>query len=46
MKAIKTLTEKKTGAKYTIDKKLDMVKSVKTTSNKLEELKNLTFKFS
>lgn len=39
----KVYIEPKTGAKYTIDKKLDKIKSVKTTSNKLEELKNLNF---
>lgn len=39
----KTKIEPKTGAKYKIDKKLDKVKSVKTTSNKLDELKKLDF---
>ena len=39
------MIEPKTGAKYTINKKLDKVKSVKTTSNKLEELRKLDFNF-
>lgn len=36
----------KTGAIYEIDKSLDIVKTVKTTSGKVEMLKNSTFNFS
>lgn len=46
MKKTKKLTDIKTGAEYTIDKKLDIVKTVKTTSNKLEELKTMRFEFT
>ncbi|WP_264537391.1 hypothetical protein [Flavobacterium sp. N1736] len=46
MKKTKKLTDTKTGAKYSIDKKLDSVKTVKTTSNKLEELKTMNFQFT
>lgn len=46
MKKNKKLTDTKTGAQYSIDKKLDIVKTVKTTSNKLEELKTMSFEFT
>lgn len=46
MKKTKKLTDNKTGAQYSIDKKLDIVKTVKTTSNKLEELKTMDFQFT
>jgi hypothetical protein len=46
MKKTKKLTDTKTGAQYSIDKKLDNVKTVKTTSNKLEELKTMNFQFT
>lgn len=46
-KVIVELIEPNTGGKYTINKKLDKIKSVVTVSGKLEELKavkfNLTF---
>ncbi len=45
MKPTKIHTETKTGAKYTVDKKLDGIKSVKTTSNKSEEVKKYKFVF-
>lgn len=43
---MRQLRDAKTGAKYSIDKKLDIVKTVKTTSNKLEELKTMRFEFT
>jgi hypothetical protein len=46
MKKIKKLIDTKTGAQYSIDKKLDLVKTVKTASNKLEELKTMNFQFT
>lgn len=35
----------KTGAKYTVNKELDQVKSVKTKSNKIDALRTLSFEF-
>lgn len=42
---MKTLIEPITGVKYKIDPKLNKIKSVKTTSNKLEETKKYKFEF-
>jgi hypothetical protein len=46
MKNDKKISNTQTRAKHTIDKKLDTITNVKTTSNKLEELKTMTFQFS
>lgn len=43
---MKQLRDAKTDAKYSIDKKFDIVKTVKTTSNKIEELKRMRFEFT